>query len=86
MITTNMKKIITVAILTITTFSFAQKASKDYTFFENSAKNSNNADDPGLPGDGDPGAPIDGYVPVLALVGLGMVVYFSIKQLVMKKY
>ncbi|MBU4537193.1 MAG: hypothetical protein L6264_11745 [Weeksellaceae bacterium] len=74
-----MKKIAILMVMFFTTYSFGQKASKDYTFFEKSASN-NPAPEETTPAEpGDP-APIDDYIPALFLAGAAMAVYYARKK------
>lgn len=80
-----MKKIMMIVVVLFTTYAFSQKASKDYTFFNKSGQEeapSAEGDVPSEPGDP---APIDDYIPALAVVGLGMAVYFGRKKLSVTK-
>ena len=78
-----MKKITILIAFVFATSAFGQKTSKDYKFFEESNQNTEGeaakaGEYPGTPG-GDP-SPIDNYIPVLVLIGLGMAVYFGRKK------
>ncbi|MGA9213329.1 hypothetical protein [Kaistella sp.] len=85
-----MKKIsiILVAVL-LSSSVFAQEGNS----FSRSFNNANHpaeedpAGDPGGDGDigGDDSAPIDDYIPLLALAGVGMAVYFGRKKYVLAK-
>lgn len=77
-----MKKITILIAFVLATSAFGQKDSKDYKFFEESTEKKGTQDVgddfPGAPG-AEP-TPINDYIPALAVVGLGMAVYFSRKK------
>lgn len=78
--------LIVIGILVVSNF-FAQKTSKDYTFFDKSNGHESNGQPqstPSEPGDPPP-APIGDYIPVLGLVGIGMIIYFNKKKCIFEK-
>ena len=81
-----LNKIVIVVGLIISTTAYSQKTSKEYKFFENKQENNTNSDEtakaPSAPGDS---VPINEYIPALAIVGLGMAVYFGRKKIVLTK-
>ena len=78
-----MNKITIVLALLISMVAFGQKSSEEYKFFENSNNDTENPNEtaktPSEPGDP---VPIDDYIPALAVIGLGMAVYFGRKKVV----
>ena len=85
-----MKKISTILLIAgLSSFVFAQKGnvfSKSYN--SNNGQTEQGLGDPGGGGGtsgGDAPSPIDDYIPALAVVGLGMAVYFGRKKFVTTK-
>lgn len=73
-------------VVLFTTIGYSQKASKDYKFFNNSSQSASSeeetTDAPSEPGDP---APIDDYLPLLAIAGAGMALYFGRKKYILTK-
>lgn len=82
-----MKKIILLIVFAVTTSAYSQKSTEDYKFFEEPTQNDGTEDAgddfPGTPGGEQ--APIDNYIPALAVVGLGMAIYFGRKKMTFSK-
>lgn len=96
-----MKKIFLTVVLLCSTYNYSQETRNDNNVFDESAQSSANrfsgdnltvgkggneaAREPGEPGD--PPAPtINAYIPFLAVIGIGMMVYFGRKKQLLIKY
>lgn len=78
-----MKKISTLMLLAgLSSFVFAQEGNAFSRSFNNSKQPTEQNTDPGGGGDteGPDSAPIDDYIPVLVVAGIGMAVYFGKKK------
>lgn len=83
-----MKKISTIILIAgLSSFVFAQKGNSFAQSFENSraANSQQERDEPPTDGTGGTDAPIDNYIPFLALAGVGMAVYFGRKKYLLTK-
>ncbi|MDQ0478191.1 hypothetical protein [Chryseobacterium sp. MDT2-18] len=83
-----MKKISTILLITaLSGFVFAQKGNAFSKSFDSNNRPADEANaDPGSGGaDGADPAPIDDYLPLLAIAGAGMALYFGRKKYILTK-